>query len=88
MPNQANAKKALRQAKKHMALNIKVKKTYKDAMKIARKAVEEGKGEMKDFAKVAQKQLDKAAKRGVIKKKTAARRLSRLMKKMNAVAKK
>jgi ribosomal protein S20 len=34
-------------------------------------------------AQAAQKALGKAAKRGVIKKNTAARKLSRLMKKVN-----
>ena len=88
MPNKANAKKALRQAKKHMLVNVQIKKTYRDALKTARKAVEEGKEGAHDLTKIAQKQLDKAAKRGVIKKKTAARKLSRLMKKMSKIAKK
>ncbi len=86
MPNKANARKALRQSQKRHALNLKRKKTYKTAVKAARKASEAGQ-DAKDLAKAAQKALDKAAKRGVIKKNTAARKLSRLMKKVNAVAK-
>ena len=43
--------------------------------------------EAKKLAIAAQKALDKAAKHGTIKKNTAARKLSRLMKKVNALKK-
>lgn len=79
MPNKANAKKALRQAKKHMALNLDVKRSYKSAIKSAKAAF--GSADMKEKLRIAQKQIDKAAKRGVIKAGAASRKLSRLMKK-------
>ena len=47
-----------------------------------KKAVVAGE-EMGDKIVLAQKKLDKAAKAGIIKKKTASRKLSRLMKSVN-----
>ncbi len=87
MPNTNSARKALRQTKKLTKLNLKAKNAYKDAVKATKKALEAGK-DATEAAKLTQKKLDKAAKRGVLKKNTAARKLSRLMKKVNAVAKK
>ncbi|KKW41925.1 MAG: 30S ribosomal protein S20 [Candidatus Magasanikbacteria bacterium GW2011_GWA2_56_11] len=87
MPIKANAKKALRQAKKRTLANIATKRTYKSAFKNALASV--GKSEAAEMVRLAQKQLAKAAKKGVIKKTTAARKLSRLMKKVNgAIAQK
>lgn len=80
MPNKQNAKKALRQTLKRAALNKTRREAYKNALK---KAVKSTDAESKDLVRQAQKALDKAAKRGVIKKNTAARKLSRLMKKIN-----
>lgn len=82
MPNKQNAKKALRQNIKRQARNSAKKNAFKDAIKKAVKA--EIKKDAEALAITAQKALDKAAKIGVIKKKTAARRLSRLMKKVNS----
>lgn len=83
MPNKQNAKKALRQAKKREALNLIVKKAFKKAVKETKVATV---AEFKEKARLAQKALDKAAKKGVIKKNTAARKLSRLMKQAKKVA--
>jgi small subunit ribosomal protein S20 len=80
MPNIQSAKKALRQAKKRALLNLKVKNAYKQAVKAVNKGISEGKN-LAEELRLAQKKLDKAAKRGVIKKNTAARKISRLMKK-------
>lgn len=85
MPNLKNAKKALRQAKKRTLLNENYKKKFRDAVKKTAKAT--SKEEAVKFARLAQKALDKAAKHGTIKKNTAARRLRRLMKKVNKVGK-
>jgi small subunit ribosomal protein S20 len=82
MPNKASAKKALRQNYVRAARNKVRKDTFKDAIK---KTLKAGKSEAKDLAKAAQQALDKAARTGVIKKNTAARKLSRLMKKVNAL---
>jgi small subunit ribosomal protein S20 len=85
MPNKQNAKKALRQSRAHAILNKARKDAFKDAVKKTLKTTGE---DAKKMARAAQQALDKAAKRGVIKKNTAARKLSRLMKKVNAMAKK
>ena len=87
MPNTSSAKKALRQGKKLSQRNLLVKKTYKTAVKDAKKAVDSGEKNITEQIKLAQKTLDKAAKRGVIKKNTASRKLSRLMKKVNSTKK-
>ena len=83
MPNKPNAKKALRQAKKREVLNTERKNNFKKAIKKTLKAINPD--EAKKSAMAAQKALDKAAKRGVIKKNTASRKISRLMKKVNGL---
>lgn len=85
MPNKANAKKALRQTIKRAALNKNRKETYKKAIKATVKSATVD--EAKKMVIAAQKALDKAARHGTIKKNTAARKLSRLMKKINKLAK-
>jgi len=82
MPNKNNARKALRQAAKRTAWNRAKKDAFKDAIKKVLTATSYE--EAKKLIVTAQKALDKAAKTGVIKKKTAARKLFRLMKKVNA----
>lgn len=86
MPIKRNAKKALRRAKKRALQNAVVRVAYKDAMKAAKKAAIAGQ-DVKELARLAQQKLDKAAKRGVIKKKAAGRKLSRLLKHLETVAK-
>lgn len=86
MPNTNSAKKALRQDIKRAKINLAVKKAYKEAVKVAKSAIHAGK-DAADLIKEAQIKLDKAAKRGVIKKNTASRKLSRLTKMKNKVAK-
>ena len=81
MPNIQSARKELRKAKKRAALNRLRSQAYKDSIK---KAVST---KSADAIKAAQKALDKAAKAGVIKKNTAARKLSRLMKRLAAAKK-
>ena len=85
MPNKANAKKALRQAIKRAALNKTRKEAFKKAIKATVKSTVVA--EAKKLATTAQQALDKAVKHGTIKKNTAARKLSRLMKKVNKLAK-
>jgi len=79
MPNLANSKKALRQSAKRAARNLIVKNEYKKSMKAVRKGIEASEPDLTEKVRVAQKSLDKAAKRGVIKPNTAARKLSRMM---------
>jgi small subunit ribosomal protein S20 len=88
MPIKQNAKKSLRQAKKRTAENLVFKKAYKEAVKAVKKAVVAGEKDLTEKVRLAQKKLDKAAKKGVLKKNAAARHLSRLVKNVKkAVAK-
>ena len=78
MPNTKAAKKSLRQSVKRREKNRRVSNAYKAALKEYRRLVGDGKSKEAEqyFAKV-QKQLDKAAKTGVIKKNKASRLKSR-----------
>jgi len=79
MPITKSAKKALRQSLKRKAKNLIYKKKIKNLIKqvknlISEKKLEEGKKILPQIYKA----LDKAAKVGIIKKNTAARKKSRL----------
>lgn len=87
MPNKANAKKALRQAKKRALQNAQVQKAYKLAVKTAKKAIAAGR-DAAELIKTAQKKLDKAAQKKVLERGTAARIISRLTKQASKVVKK
>lgn len=76
MPNLQNAKKALRVAARKRVINDRRRR----AMKVAVKSVKSTKTS-DDLSKAFQA-IDKAAKRGVIKKNTASRKKSRLAKAM------
>ena len=84
MPIKESAKKELRKTKKRTVLNTKIKDAYKKAMKDANKAILAGEKDLSEKIRLAQKTLGKAAKRGVLKKTTASRKLSRLAKKIKA----
>lgn len=86
MPNLKNAKKALRQSKKREARNIVVKTAYKKAIKVLEKGLAAG-ADIKEDVKLAQKKIAKAAKKGVLSKNTAARKIASLMKKAKASVK-
>ena len=86
MPNLQNARKALRQSKKRAALNTIRREAYRSAIKSVTKS--KTADEAKKLIVMAQKALDKAAQNGVIKRKAAARKLSRLAKRINKGAKK
>ena len=81
MPNKPNARKALRQAKKHALANSAIKRSYKNAVREVLASV--GSAEVTEKVRLAQKRLAKAAKKGIIKPNAAARKLSRIMKKVN-----
>ena len=85
MPNLANARKSLRQAKKRAAQNLLRKDKVKETVKLTQKA--KSYEEAVKLARDAQKALDKAAKVGTIDRNTAARKFSRLMKKVNKLKK-
>jgi small subunit ribosomal protein S20 len=87
MPNIKSAKKELRKATRRRAFNVAVKDNMKDAVKKSRKAIVAKDKAADDLVRKALKTLDKAARKGVIKKNTAARRKSRLQLSLNAFKK-
>lgn len=79
MPITKSAKKALRQSIKRRERNLIYKKQIKTLLKKARSLVLAKKtAEAKELLPKIYKILDKAAKKGVLKKGTAARKKSRL----------
>ncbi len=79
MPITKSAKKALRGSARKKAVNDRRKKTMKDSIKEIEKLVKaKGLAEAKKLVSAAQAAIDKAAKKGVIKKNTAARKIARL----------
>ncbi len=79
MPIKNSAKKKMRQDKKRTEGNEAYKKTYKAAVKKARAAKKLGK-KVVDAVGSAYASLDKAARKGIIHKKKAARLKSRIAK--------
>jgi small subunit ribosomal protein S20 len=86
MPITTSAKKALRSSKRKRVFNLRRKNVLQDETKAVRKLIAAGKKDeaVKMMPGVFQA-IDKAAKRGVIKKNTASRTKSRIA---QAVAKK
>lgn len=80
MPITANAKKAYRQSERRKVFNIRRKSAMKDVTKSIDKAVVAGDVQKaEELVPAAYKAIDKAAKRGIIKENTAARKKSRLV---------
>mgnify|MGYP005854220519 CR=1 FL=1 len=74
-----SAKRVIRASEKKRVFNIRRMRTMRNILKEIRKAVSEGKvAEAQAKLPEAYKAIDKAAKRGVIKKNTASRKKSRL----------
>ena len=81
-----SAKKALRQSLRRKAGNLVYKDKIKNLLKEARNLVSQKKvKEAKALLSNIYKALDKAAKKGVIKKNTASRKKSRISKLINKI---
>lgn len=80
MPKTSSAKKALRQSYRKREFNLKRLNEMKSSVKDVKKLKGENKEEAQKQLAVAYKAIDKAAKRGVIKKGAADRKKSRLAK--------
>lgn len=81
------ARKAVRVSKRKKIFNDRRNKTMKDTVKEVRRLVLAKKGEEAGkLLSAAYKAIDKAMKRGVIKKNTAARKKSRLAKAIKKVS--
>lgn len=88
MANTRSAKKRIRQNEKRRVRNKPVKTRARTQVKLAQAAIESGNLDLATQAgKAAVSQLDRAASSGVIHRKNAARRKSRLMKKLAALEK-
>ncbi len=75
MPITKGAEKAYRQSEKKRVFNVRRKGAMKDAEKAVQKAVASGDAKKaQELLPTAYKAIDKAAKNGVIKKNTAARK--------------
>lgn len=88
MPIIKSAKKALRGSQKKSVFNLRRKRAMKDAIKgIDKLVLAKGKKEAEAKLPEAYKAIDKAAKRGIIKKNTASRRKSVLAKRVAKIDK-
>lgn len=80
MPIIKGAKKALRASNRKRVFNVRRKNTMNDAVKQVRKLVAEGKKEeATKMLPTVYQAIDKATKRGVIKKNNADRKKSRII---------
>ena len=85
MANHKSALKRARQNESSRLRNKAVKTRAKSIVKEVRASVEESsKGDVMANLTAAQSLFDKASKKGVIHKKTAARKISRLVKLVNS----
>ena len=78
MPITKSAKKAIRVSSRKKGYNDLLKRKMKEVTKKIEKTVKTDKKEAEKILSVAFSAIDKAAKRGVIKKNNAARKKSRL----------
>jgi small subunit ribosomal protein S20 len=84
MPITKSVKKALQSSERKRVFNLRRKERMKNARKDIHRLLQEKKGaEAQALIPRAYKAIDKAAKRGVIKDNTAARKKSRLVKVIN-----
>ena len=74
-----SAKKAIRSQERKRVFNIRTKRAMAGALKKAELTKGKGREEQAVLLASAYQAIDKAAKRGVIKKNTAARKKSRLV---------
>ncbi|MBM4762355.1 30S ribosomal protein S20 [Bacillus sp. B15-48] len=84
MPNIKSAIKRVKVSEANRAQNITVKSAMRTAVKKAEAAIVNNDSEANTAFAAAASKLDKAATKGLIHKNAAARKKSRLMKKLNA----
>ena len=87
MANHQSAIKRNRQNKRKNQKNKLAKGSLRSSLKNARVAINTGDKNAKDLARAAEKMVATAATKGIIKKKTASRLVSRMAKKLRASAK-
>ncbi len=82
MANSRSAKKRVRSSERKRLMNQIAKTKFKTAVKKALSAAENGEEDLQEKISEAFSKIDKAAKSGAIHKNQAARRKSRLIKKI------
>jgi small subunit ribosomal protein S20 len=84
VPNIKSSKKDLRRSRRRTVRNADIRSEVKTAIKRARTAIESKEPEAAAVARSAARLLDKAATKGTIHKRAAARQKSRLAKRLGA----
>lgn len=84
MANIASAQKEIRKNARRRQRNRLVKAKTRTVSKKALAAIEDGDASAADQVRYAQRELDSAARKGIIHPNAAARRKSRLTKRLNA----
>jgi small subunit ribosomal protein S20 len=84
MANIQSQKKRNRQNEKRRMRNTTVRSELKTRMNQTEQASESGSDDAAELYRIAQTKIDKAVTKGVLHPKTAARRKSRLAKKLNS----
>ena len=84
MANIQSQKKRNRQNEKRRMRNQAVRSELKTRMKLTTDVVESGSDDAAEMYRIAQTKIDRAVTKGVLHPKTAARRKSRLAKKVNS----
>jgi small subunit ribosomal protein S20 len=80
MANTKSAKKRARQTPKRTTRNTQVKGSVKTALRAAREAITGNSADLKTKLSKAMSVVSKAGNKGILHKKTVARKISRLMK--------
>jgi small subunit ribosomal protein S20 len=88
MANIKAAIKYIRKSRKNRLRNLKVKSNIKKLIKETQKLIIQKSKDAKTTIIKAISAIDKAVENGIMHKNTAARKKSRLMKKLNAISKK
>lgn len=86
MANTKSAKKAVRASERKYARNRPIKSSVRTAVTKARRLLNTHDATSADAVREAMRALDKAAQKGVIHANNAARKKSRLMKRLNAAS--
>ena len=85
MPNTKSAAKALRVSERRRLRNQSVKSAVKTFLRKAERSILAGEETAAEVVRQAVSALDRAADKDILHKNNAARRKSRLMKKLNAL---
>lgn len=86
MAHSAQAKKRIRQSERHTAINRPIRTMASRRVRDAKDAIADGALNAAESVRAAQSALGRAAKKGVIHPNAAARRTSRLAKRLKVAA--